>query len=187
MKFWIAPVLTIIAYVGLFVFLSSNYLQGENDRLIFILFLVSNIIFFLIYQYLIRKPAVEKLRLKSLIDGFEMYMNAAEDKQILHFNPPALTPKIFETLLPYAIVLGAEHVWGEKFQSLIDKSIIGQDYQPSWYRGHVGNFSTFNHTLNSSLSNSLSKSATPPSSSGSGSSGGGFSGGGGGGGGGGGW
>ncbi|WP_298903602.1 DUF2207 domain-containing protein [uncultured Psychroserpens sp.] len=186
-KFWIAPILTIIAYIFLFIFLSSNYLRGENDGLIFGLFLGLNIIFFLIYQYLIRKPAVEKLRLKSLIDGFEMYMNAAEVKQIAHFNPPELTPERFETLLPYAVVLGVERVWGQNFQNLINKSVIDQDYQPTWYNGQVGNFSTFNHTLNSSLSNSISKSATPPSSSGSGSGGGGFSGGGGGGGGGGGW
>ena len=186
-KFWLIPVLTIIAYIFLFVFLASNYFQGGNDGLIFFVFLVVNIVFFLIYQYLIRKPAVEKLRIKSLIDGFKMYLSAAEEKKIAHFNPPDLTPEIFEKLLPYAVVLGAEDVWGDKFQSLINKSIIDQSYQPAWYAGHVGNFSTFNHTLNSSLSNSLSRSATPPSSSGSGSGGGGFSGGGGGGGGGGGW
>ena len=186
-KFWLIPVLTIIAYIFLFVFLASNYFQGGNDGLIFFVFLVVNIVFFLIYQYLIRKPAVEKLRIKSLIDGFKMYLSAAEEKKIAHFNPPDLTPEIFEKLLPFAVVLGAEDVWGDKFQSYINKSIIDQSYQPAWYAGHVGNFSTFNHSLNSSLSNSLSKSATPPSSSGSGSSGGGFSGGGGGGGGGGGW
>ena len=187
LKFWIAPILTIIAYVFLFIFLSSNYLRGDNDGLIFGLFLASNIIFFLIYQYLIRKPAAEKLRLKSLIEGFEMYMNAAEARQIAHFNPPELTPERFETLLPYAVVLGVERVWGQHFQNAISKSMVAQDYQPTWYSGHIGNFSTFNHTLNSSLSNSISRSATPPSSSGSGSGGGGFSGGGGGGGGGGGW
>ncbi|MGV6830029.1 MAG: DUF2207 domain-containing protein [bacterium] len=187
LKFWIVPILTIIAYVFLFIFLSSSYLRGENDGVIFTNFLISNIIFFLIYQYLIRKPAVEKLRLKSLIDGFKMYMNAAENRKIAHFNPPELTPEIFEKYLPYAVVLGAEDVWGEKFQNLIDRSLINQNYQPTWYSGRVTNFSTFNHTLNSSLSNSISSSATPPSSSGSGSGGGGFSGGGGGGGGGGGW
>jgi len=187
-KFWVIPILTIIAYVFLFFFLVSQYFQGENDLVVFFLFMILNIAFFLIYQYLIRKPALEKLRLKSLIEGFKMYMNAAEEKQIAHFNPPDLTPDIFEKLLPYAIVLGAEDVWGEKFQNLIDKSIIDQSYQPTWYAGNIGNFSTFNHSLNSSLSNSFSKSATPPSSSGSsGSGGGGFSGGGGGGGGGGGW
>ncbi|MEZ4796161.1 MAG: DUF2207 domain-containing protein [Flavobacteriaceae bacterium] len=187
-KFWLFPILTIIAYVFLFVFLATQYFEGENDGLIFVVFLVVNVAFFLIYQYLIRKPSIEKLKLKSLIDGFKMYMSAAEEKQIAHFNPPDLTPEIFEKLLPYAVVLGAEDVWGDKFQNLINKSLIDQSYQPTWYSGgRIGNFSTFNHTLNSSLSNSLSRSATPPSSSGSGSSGGGFSGGGGGGGGGGGW
>lgn len=186
-KFWLIPFFTIIAYVFSFAFLASRYFEGESDVLVFALFLVLNITLFLIYQYLIRKPSLEKLKLKSSIEGFKMYMSAAEEKQIAHFNPPDLTPEIFEKLLPYAVVLGAEDVWGEKFQNLINKSMIDQSYQPTWYAGHVGNFSTFNHTLNASLSNSISRSATPPSSSGSGSGGGGFSGGGGGGGGGGGW
>jgi uncharacterized membrane protein YgcG len=187
LKFWVVPILAMVAYGFLFFFLASQYFEGENDVLVFVLFIILNIVFFLIYQYLIRKPAVEKLRLKSLIDGFKMYMSAAEEKQIAHFNPPDLTPEVFEKLLPYAVVLGAEDVWGEKFQNLLNKSIIDQNYHPTWYVGNVGNFSSFNHSLNSSLSNSINSSATPPSSSGSGSGGGGFSGGGGGGGGGGGW
>ncbi len=187
LKFWIAPILTIIAYIFLFVYLASTYFAGENDGLVLFLFIVLNISFFLMYQYLIRKPTVAKLQLKSVIEGFKMYMSAAEEKQIAQFNPPDLTPEIFEKLLPYALVLGAEDVWGEKFQNLIDRSSTDQNYQPLWYAGNITNFSAFNHSLNSSLSNSISRSATPPSSSGSGSGGGGFSGGGGGGGGGGGW
>ncbi|WP_411895246.1 DUF2207 domain-containing protein [Winogradskyella sp. A2] len=186
-KFWLLPFFTIVAYVVAFVILVSEYFEGDNDGVIFAVFLALNIIFFLIYQYLIRKPSIEKLKLKSTIDGFKLYMSAAEDKQIAHFNPPDLTPEIFEKLLPYAIVLGAEDVWGAKFQNLINTAMVDQSYQPTWYAGRVTNFSSFNHSLNSSLSNSISKSATPPSSSGSGSGGGGFSGGGGGGGGGGGW
>ncbi|WP_044397571.1 DUF2207 domain-containing protein [Lacinutrix sp. Hel_I_90] len=187
LKFWIVPILAMVAYVFSFFILTSGYFEGDNDVSVFFLFIVLNVIFFLIYQYLIRKPSIEKLRLKSLIDGFKMYMSAAEEKQIAYFNPPGLTPEIFEKLLPYAIALGVEAVWGEKFQNLINQSLIDKNYQPTWYAGNIGNFSTFNHSLNSSLSNSISSSATPPSSSGSGSGGGGFSGGGGGGGGGGGW
>jgi uncharacterized membrane protein len=186
-KFWLLPLFVIVAYVVAFVVLVSEYFEGDNDGVIFAVFLVLNIVCFLIYQYLIRKPSLEKLKLKSTIEGFKMYMSAAEERQIAHFNPPDLTPEIFEQLLPYAIVLGAEDVWGDKFQRLINTAMVDQSYQPTWYAGRVTNFSSFNHSLNASLSNSISRSATPPSSSGSGSGGGGFSGGGGGGGGGGGW
>lgn len=70
------------------------------------------------------------------------------------------------------------------------------DYTNDWYTGSTIGFAGLGHTLNSSLTNSISSGSTPPSSSSSsgssssfssGSSGGGFSGGGGGGGGGGGW
>jgi hypothetical protein len=32
-----------------------------------------------------------------------MYLSAAEEKQLQHFNPPTMTPEIFEKYLPYAI------------------------------------------------------------------------------------
>ena len=180
-QFWILPILTLIAYFFLFVVLFNAYFSRANSLKYFILFMVFNIILFFIYQWLIRKPAKEKLRLKSLIQGFEMYLSAAEEKQIQHFNPPKLTPQQFEKMLPFAIALDVEKVWGKQFQQLLDQMSQETDYQPTWYNGSFSNAGKFSHSLNSSLSNSLQHSSTKPSSS-SGSGGGGFSGGGGGGG-----
>lgn len=150
-------------------------------------FLLYAVITFLLYQYFIKRPSKEKLRKQSLIEGFKMYLDMAEEKQLQHFNPPEVTPKVFEKYLPYAIALDAEEVWGEKFKKYLDKSALGESYENNWYVGHNFNAINFGHHLNSKLSNSFNSAASPPSSSGSGSGGGGFSGGGGGGGGGGGW
>nr|MBP9159706.1 DUF2207 domain-containing protein [Flavobacteriales bacterium] len=161
-------------------------LFGENHVLYLIAFLVVNFILFLVYTYLIKKPSVEKQALLSQLKGFKMYLSAAEEKQIQHFNPPTLTPEVFEKFLPYAIAFKVEKIWGDRFQDMLSKALIDKSYQPGWYNGSVMNYGVFSSHMNSSLSSSVSSSSTPPSSSG-GSGGGGFSGGGGGGGGGGGW
>jgi uncharacterized membrane protein YgcG len=91
--------------------------------------------------------------------------------------------KLFESLLPYAILFGQEKKWAEQFKDLYTQP-------PEWYSGNTSAFHA--GYLVSSMNNfSAATNATfsPPASSGSSgySGGGGFSGGGGGGGGGGGW
>lgn len=187
-KFWIFPILAAFAYFIFFI-LMNEYFLDANKWFYFGGFLFTNAILFLIYQWLIRQPSLEKLRLRSLIEGFQMYLTAAEEKQLQHFNPPEMTPDRFEKFLPYAIALDSEKIWGDKFQNFIDQSITtDKSYHPNWYSGgNISNFGSFSQVLNSTLSNTTQHTATQPSSSGSGSSGGGSSGGGGGGGGGGGW
>ncbi|MCX2679096.1 DUF2207 domain-containing protein [Galbibacter sp. EGI 63066] len=184
-QFWIVPILTAIAFPILYFYLNSRFFMSSNTVVYFIAFVLVNIVLFFVYQWLIRKPAKEKLRLRSSIEGFEMYLKVAEEKQLQHFNPPELTPEVFEKLLPYAIVLEAEKVWGDKFQKMLAQSAVYKNHQPMWYNSSITNFGDFSHSLNSSFSNSVQGSSTSSSSGGSG--GGGFSGGGGGGGGGGGW
>lgn len=152
-------------------------------------FLGIGIIYLIIFKILIKRPSEEKLRIQSLIDGFKMYMGAAENEQLKFHNSPKMTPEIFEKYLPYAMVLGVDDIWGKKFEAALAAMAIG--YTSSWYMGSMLNMNSFGSALNSSLTNSISSGSTAPSSSGSssssGSGGGGFSGGGGGGGGGGGW
>ena len=119
-----------------------------------------------------------------------MYMDVAEEKRLQFFNPPSVTPDLFEQLLPYAIALDMEKIWGEKFEKeLLSATLQPDSYHPVWYTGSYMRASMLAHLLNSTLSNTVSHAATPPqqASSGggnwsSGSFGGGFSGMGGGGG-----
>lgn len=152
-------------------------------------FLLFGCISLVLYQYLIKQPTPEKLETLSLIDGFKMYLGTAEEKTLQFHNPPQMTPAVFEKMLPFAMVLGVDKIWGDKFQNMLKNSALGQsqNYVSSWYVGSSMMNMNFAHSLNSSLSQSIASSSTQPSSSGSGSGGGGFSGGGGGGGGGGGW
>ncbi|MEC5158627.1 DUF2207 domain-containing protein [Chryseobacterium sp. MP_3.2] len=177
----------IVAFFAAFTF---DKQRGENINFYASYgFLILGSIGIVFYQFLIEQPTPEKLETLSLIDGFKMYLGTAEEKTLQFHNPPAMTPDVFEKMLPFAMVLGVDKIWGEKFQNMIKNSSMGgnQSYQSNWFVGASLMHMNFANSLNSSLSQSIASSATQPSSSGSGSGGGGFSGGGGGGGGGGGW
>lgn len=184
-RFWWIPILTVIVCAIALLVLHDSY-WGEHDGWYVVAFVLANVILFLLYHYLIKRPSEEKQALRSRLNGFKMYLGAAEEKQLQHFNPPAMTPEVFEKYLPYAIAFGVEEVWGDRFQDMIAKALVPPDYRPGWYGGSIGHFGSFSSHVNASFSSSMSSSSTPPSSSG-GSGGGGSSGGGGGGGGGGGW
>ena len=130
---------------------------------------------------------------RALLDealGFEEYLEFAEKDEMNLRNPPEKTPELFERYLPYALALGVQQEWAERFARIFAelKGPTDTAWQPSWYGGSWNNFDLGSTTqsLSSSLGTSISSSVSPPGSS-SGGGGGGFSGGGGGGGGGGGW
>jgi len=185
--FLVFPVIAFIV-LGVLIHNESDFTIDNNFNVCYIFIILSSM-FLVIYQFLIKRPSEDKLRKKSLIEGFKMYMGAAENEQIKFHNPPEMTPQSFEKLLPFAMVLGVDDIWGKKFDDLLQK--MSYEYQSNWYVGSSINHFAMTSVLNSSLTNSIQSAATQPSSSGSssgsGSGGGGFSGGGGGGGGGGGW
>jgi uncharacterized membrane protein len=179
--FWIISI-AVTAAVG---FIGYRFLHVSLDPYTYtVLFLILNTNFLIIFSYLIRQPSPEYLTKKAQLDGFSMYLKAAETNVIQFFNSPAMTPEIFERHLPYAIALGVDKIWGEKFE----KYLYNQStrYNSTWYDGGGYNQS-FSLATFSSLSSTLSGYVSSGSSSSGGSGGGGSSGGGGGGGGGGGW
>ena len=142
------------------------------------------------YAYLMTQPDAEKLKIQSEIEGFKMYLGAAETKLMQFHNPPKMTPEVFQKYLPYAMVLGVQNIWGKKFSNVLNTM---SEEEREAYEASAPYVSA---ALYSSLASSISVSSIAPTSSSnvgsssswsSGSSGGGFSGGGGGGGGGGGW
>jgi uncharacterized membrane protein YgcG len=134
-----------------------------------------------------RTPAgVEK---RDYLLGLKMFISVTEAERIkalqsprgdltekIDTNDPSKLVKLYEKLLPYAMLFGIEKEWAEQFAQLYQTP-------PDWYSGSSAfNAAYFAGSL-SNFTNNSTASFTPPSSSGSG----GFAGGGGGGGGGGGW
>lgn len=142
-----------------------------------------------LFYELMKRPTRLGQKVRSAIEGFRHYLSVAEQDRLDRAHEPEQTPELFEKYLPYAMALGVETEWGNKFKSVLERASLEDTYHPRWYVGTRGlgtDFSRFGASLSGGLAGAVAASATAPGSS-RGSGGGGFSGGGGGGGGGGGW
>jgi hypothetical protein len=144
----------------------------------------------IVFAIIMRRPTGLGRRLLDEVGGFREYLNIAEKDEMNLRNPPDKTPELFEEYLPFALAMGVEQRWAERFAEVFAnlRGREGADYRPSWYGGSWNNFDMSSNAANlsSGLGGAISSSVSPPGSS-SGGGGGGSSGGGGGGGGGGGW
>ncbi|MDX1515867.1 MAG: DUF2207 domain-containing protein [Woeseiaceae bacterium] len=142
------------------------------------------------FAIIMKRPTLRGRKLLDEMLGFKEYLEVAEKDELNLRNPPEKTPELFEALLPYALALGVDQAWTEKFAAVLS-SVRGPDgrgYSPGWYSGswNPSSLSKSMSAMSGGLDKAISSSVRAPGSS-SGSGGGGFSGGGGGGGGGGGW
>ena len=135
------------------------------------------------------------LSLRRYLEGLKMYIGVAEaerlnilqspegtEKVVVDVNDGKQLVKLYERVLPYAVLFGQEKNWSKQMGKYYEQ--VGE--APDWYVGQ----GTFNAVAFSSGLSGLSTAAghaSDYSSTSGGSSGGGFAGGGGGGGGGGGW
>ncbi len=134
-------------------------------------------------------PTAEGRRVLDHIAGFRQYLSITERERLDRMMPPDDTPELFEKYLPFAIALGVENRWADRFAPILAAAAAQGQQGFAWYSGSNSPWSDpdgFTNSVGSSLASSVSSASTAPGSS-SGSGGGGSSGGGGGGGGGGGW
>ena len=151
---------------------------------------LANLLFF----FLMGAPTPIGRRMMDGIEGLRQYLTLAEKERMNMAGAPDMSPRHFETLLPYAVALGVERPWTQTFERWLAAAAAANAataYAPHWYGGDgvsAGNFADrmggFAGSMASTITSSL---PPPPKSSSSGFSSGGSSGGGGGGGGGGGW
>lgn len=184
------PVGGIISIIIFYIQVSNTSLESIIVVGPYIGIVLSLFFIIVIFFYLIKAPTVFGRRRMDEMEGLKLYMQVAEKNRFNALNPPEMTPKLFEKLLPYAIALDIELEWANQFNDIIANAIAKKEYNPTWYSGPSDSMfevSKISSSLGSSLSSSISSGSTPPSSDSSGSGGGGSSGGGGGGGGGGGW
>ena len=147
----------------------------------------------MLFYHLLKAPTLLGRRLMDQIEGFKLYLSLVEEDRLNALNPPERTPALFEKFLPYALALGVEQQWSEKFADVLARAGTspggtGRSYSPGWYSGGSLNrgLTGFSSALGGAFAGAIASASTAPGSS-SGSGGGGSSGGGGGGGGGGGW
>ncbi|HEX5121940.1 MAG TPA: DUF2207 domain-containing protein [Rhodanobacteraceae bacterium] len=169
-----------IAGIGMFA-----WFTGVGITIIAVLLVATNIAFF----HWLKAPTLEGRKLLDRIAGLRLYLGVAERDTLAAQKAPPMTVDEFQRFLPYALALGVEKTWADKFAAAVGPAAAAAAAGAmGWYqsgRGYAG-ISDFTSGLGSSLSGAISSSSTAPGSS-SGGGGGGSSGGGGGGGGGGGW
>lgn len=140
-----------------------------------------------VFSILMKAPSKAARAALDEIEGMAMYMDAAEKDRLEMLNRPEDTPRVFQTLLPYALVLGLEKTWCDRFadqiaaglmtDSDIDQDIISDRH--SWEHFAVGlSAAVAASTVVESSSSSSSESAFSSGGGGSGSGSGGGGGGG---------
>ena len=171
--------------IGLLVLLGMAFSYLEIFHLIlehklwlsFTLFLIGLNLFF---SYLLRSPTPFGRHIKDQIEGLKLYMKSAEEDRLDLMNPPEKTIEHYESLLPYAVALGLENQWANKFAALINtessdtRGTVSKSYQPSWYQNKYNKNSSFSFSaasVSQSLTSSVAASTLIPSASISSSSG----------------
>jgi len=168
--------------------IALNVGLGPTPAVIAVIVLM--VIVFFIFAALMKRPTGLGRKVLDEMLGFKDFLEIAEKDELNLRNPPEKTPQLFEKYLPFALAMGVEQKWAERFTEVFANLRGPNDtsYHPSWYNGSRNSLDFVSNTssLAGGLNTAISSSVTPPGSS-SGGGGGGFSGGGGGGGGGGGW
>ena len=169
-----------IAGLGMFAMFT-----GVGLTIIAVLLVATNLAFF----HWLKAPTIEGRKLLDRIAGLRLYLGVAERDTLAAQKAPPMTVDEFQRFLPYALALGVEKTWADKFAAAVGPAAAAAAASAiGWYQSGGGSsgIADFTSSLGSSLSGAISSSSTAPGSS-SGGGGGGSSGGGGGGGGGGGW
>ena len=163
---------------------------GSGPTVLVIATIVLSVLTIGFFAVIMRRPTMRGRKLLDEMLGFKDFLEIAEKDELNLRNPPAKTPQLFEALLPFALALGVDQQWSERFATVLAsiRNPDGSEYRPAWYHGswNSANLTKTTSQLSGGLHAAVSSSVSPPGSS-SGGGGGGFSGGGGGGGGGGGW
>jgi len=177
---WIA---TATLFIGTFLFITFPSGFGFIFIVLFAGFAGTVVVVSVMLVRLANKLTPQGIVALGKILGFKEFLQLTDKDKLRILNAPELQPEMFERFLPYAMVLGVEEKWAQKFEGIYNAT-------PDWYEDPTAasfdsyvfarNLALFNSSFNQVLS-------IPSSSSSSGFGGGGSSGGGSGGGGGGSW
>lgn len=186
------PVLAVFFASGVVFFTGMFALFASVDPLIPILLIIGSVLADLVVIGMVSRKPLTALgaEVRDHLKGLEEFIEWAEADRIrmlqspegaervrIDPNDPAQMLKLYEVLLPYAVVFGQEKQWAQQLAVL-----YGEGNSPGWYAGSRGfNAGSFSAGISSLSASSASSSSTSGGSGGGGSSGGGGGGGGGGG------
>ena len=184
-------VLTGLAALLVFLF-GAAALEAAVDPLVpIVLIVAAGLAEVFVVLLLSHKPLTELgAQTRDHLKGLEVFIDWAEADRIrmlqspqgaervqVDTTDPRAMLRLYESLLPYAVVFGQEKEWARELAVL-----YGEGNSPGWYSGSSGfNAAAFSTGISTLSSSTASSSSTSGGSSGGGSAGGGGGGGGGGG------
>ncbi len=142
--------------------LSESYLMGN-----FVLYGAIMVVVYGVFLRLLARPSEVATTLRREIEGFKMFLSVTDKDRYEWMGTLRLDEALFERYLPYAMALGIEDNWAEKFRSIIRF----EEYKPAWFDGDSRRFAGAGlHALTRSMRSSVVQTAKepppPPSSSG---------------------
>jgi len=130
----------------------------------------------LLFAHLLPAYTPQGRKLKDEIDGLRLYLGVAEGDNLARLQNARLTPEEFAGKLPYALALGVEKTWADRFAAVLGAAAVAQAVS-HYYTGSSADSLADVGSLSSSLGElgtTASAAASPPGSD-SGSGGGGSS------------
>ncbi|WP_458400974.1 DUF2207 family protein [Mailhella sp.] len=118
---------------GGLVFAFSNFSNLANLALFGILLMP------LAFMPIMKQPAKRAMPILADIEGFAMYIGAAEAQRMNFQNPPDRTPEEFHRILPYAVALGLEEAWGAQFSDM---------FKEMRFTNSMATFAEYEHRMN---------------------------------------
>ncbi|HEX6260905.1 MAG TPA: DUF2207 domain-containing protein, partial [Woeseiaceae bacterium] len=90
-----------------------------------------------VFAVLMKRPTGLGRKILDQAAGFRDYLEIAEKDEMNLRNPPEKTPQLFERYLPFALAMGVEQRWAERFAAMFAglRGPGGASYHPAWYSG----------------------------------------------------
>ena len=83
----------------------------------------------------ISAPTREGRAVLDRIMGFRQYLSITERDRLDRLTAPEDTPELFERYLPYAIALGVENRWADRFSGVLASASVAGHSGFGWYSG----------------------------------------------------
>jgi Na+/proline symporter len=92
-----------------------------------------------LFQRLMKAPTLTGRKLLDQIDGLRLYVGVAERDDLARQQVPPLTTEEFHRLLPYALALGVERTWTDRFAATVGPAAAAAAVAGAgWYQGSSG-------------------------------------------------
>jgi hypothetical protein len=102
--------------------ISHAYEVFDIRQLMFLVPLFIMLTAHVVFLFLLRVPTPLGRKVLDEIEGFRTYLAAAEGDRLDRMIPPEKTPILYRAYLPYALALGVENRWSEKFSGEIEET-----------------------------------------------------------------